>query len=177
MVDITRLTDALTSIKRVIGARTDVSRFEQHVKECQARFEREKTFEAERDLILARVVREKAAQTVAPDVYAKMRYGIGGEESALNELFRHNSKWREPLRAACVVRLEMAEAEAKEVEAAVREEWAGQGFTEKQILEHPRLARAKRQVAIWKASVDACDNDPDSLGVWKRITRNLNAVA
>jgi len=86
---------------------------------------------------------------------------------------RRNPLWREAIRQACELKLAIAKDEAREVEADVRHELESESFSEFEIGQHPRLKRRRVAVSLWKALREACENERNSFGLWKRVSKQL----
>ena len=99
----------------------------------------------------------------------------GDPDEAWRQFIRNNPTWRETLRQACASRLQIAEDQAREVETRVREELADGDFTEHEIAQHPRLASARRAVALWKSLRDQCATEKDNAALWKHVTKFAKA--
>jgi hypothetical protein len=173
LAEVRRLQTERQSIQREIDSRTDLSRFDQYVAECRLRFERDKTFDNERALYLAQMIRAEAGRRIEPLLVAR-RYDTDGSES-LNKLFRSNPDWRETLRNACAAKLAVAEGQASEIEKAARAE-LGEGFDGDAIANHPKVKRATSEVRRWRACVELCAAERDDIKLWKRIMSNLSVA-
>jgi hypothetical protein len=175
MQEVQRLQGELEAIQDKINQRTDIARFTKHVAECRQRFEREQTFEAERDLILAELISAEATRRIQPFLFAKQRGYSGGDNDAFASFVRQHPTWREILKAACEARLAVAANEVAETEKQVRGEFGGE-FSENALRRHPRFAKARHVAAMWRSLTDQCETERDEAELWRRVTRNLGVV-
>ncbi len=155
IADVRALQDSLEAIRREIASRTDTSRFQQATEKARARFELEKNVDSEINWILTQLAAAEADRRVAPMRYAQMR-----SDGSI-------------LEAACRVKLELAEAERKNISATVRQQ-IGDGFGSDDLESEPRVKRARREVEMWRGLLNQCVNERDALALWARVIRNLN---
>ena len=175
MQEVGRLRGELEAIRGKISQRTDTTRFTRHVEECRERFEREKSFESEREYILAQLILGVAVKQVQPFVVAKLKGYDAAEDEAFGSLFRQNPDWRETLKAACGLKLEIAQNEARNIESSVRKE-LGADFGDQAVSQHPRVRRSRHTVSMWKSLTSQCDSERDNAALWKRVVGNLKDV-
>lgn len=117
------------------------------------------------------VLRSCAANQSPMSLHAGL---IGDAQDEPWRTFIHSSpRAIETLRQAVTAKLEIAEGQAHEVETRVREELSDDEFTEHAIAQHPRLARARAEAALWASLLSACDDPKASQGPWKRVTKHL----
>jgi hypothetical protein len=90
---------------------------------------------------------------------------------AFNEFSRRNPEWPSVVRRACQIRLEIAEAERGHAEKRTRRELAGEGFSEAEIADHPRVRRAHRTLGLWRNLTEACDKPEKDAGLWQRVVK------
>jgi len=175
LAEVGRLQAELETIQHEIASRTDISRFDQHVRQAEARHEQDRTnFGLEFAYRVAVLVRDKEAERIRPLLAIQMR--SDGSE-AMGELFKRNPDWREVLRAACEAKLAIVQHEAREIEQAVRKELASENFSEQAIARHPKLVRTRNAVRLWKSLREQCSTESDTVGLWKRCLGNLISVA
>lgn len=91
---------------------------------------------------------------------------------AFKEFGRKNPSWPSVVRQACELRLAIAQADYDAALKRTRKELAGEGFSEAEIMDHPRARRARRALNLWRGLVQACDSETDA-DLWKKITTHL----
>jgi hypothetical protein len=102
--------------------------------------------------------------------------GVTGADpdEAWNRFTRENPNWRETLKAACAIKLAMAQKDHGAANERVRGELADMELRETEILNHPRLRRATASLNLWRGLTAQCDTGKDAYGVWVCVTKNLS---